>query len=244
MKQASLYRMVTDQHICPYGIRSKHLLKSRGFEVDDHHLESREQTDAFKQEHQVETTPQTFMDGQRIGGYDDLRAHFGLDPVEQEDRSYTPIIAILTSSALLTLAFAMSASLSFFNLVMYFIGIAMVVLAVQKLQDLYQFTQSFITYDLLAMRYLPYGYVYPFLELGAGLGMIAQLPALLIAPVSIGIGTIGAISVSKAVYIDKRELKCACVGGNSKVPLGFVSLTENLFMIVGGVAMLVHDYAQ
>jgi hypothetical protein len=37
--------------------------------------------------------------------------------------------------------------------------------------------------------------------------------------------------VFKAVYIDKRELKCACVGGSSNVPLGFVSLTENLAMI-------------
>ena len=39
----------------------------------------------------------------------------------------------------------------------------------------------------------------------------------------------------KAVYIDKRELKCACVGGGSNVPLGFVSLTENLMMVgMGG----------
>jgi hypothetical protein len=38
--------------------------------------------------------------------------------------------------------------------------------------------------------------------------------------------------VFKAVYIDKRELKCACVGGSSKVPLGFVSLAENVMMLV------------
>ena len=30
---------------------------------------------------------------------------------------------------------------------------------------------------------------------------------------------------------DKRELKCACVGGASNVPLGFVPLTENLMVI-------------
>ena len=42
----------------------------------------------------------------------------------------------------------------------------------------------------------------------------------------------------KAVYIDKRELKCACVGGDSNVPLGFVSLTENLMMIGMAVWML------
>ena len=53
------------------------------------------------------------------------------------------------------------------------------------------------------------------------------------------IGGIGAISVIKAVYIDKRELKCACVGGGSNVPLGFVSLTENLMMLGMGLWMLV-----
>ena len=53
----------------------------------------------------------------------------------------------------------------------------------------------------------------------------------LMAPVALIIGGIGAVSVFKAVYVDKRELKCACVGGASNVPLGFVSLTENLVMV-------------
>ena len=57
------------------------------------------------------------------------------------------------------------------------------------------------------------------------------------APVALFIGTVGAVSVFKAVYIDKRELKCACVGGNSNVPLGFISPTENLMMIVMGLWM-------
>jgi hypothetical protein len=50
-------------------------------------------------------------------------------------------------------------------------------------------------------------------------------------PIALFIGTIGAASVFKAVYIDRRELKCACVGGSSNVPLGFISLTENLMMM-------------
>ena len=53
------------------------------------------------------------------------------------------------------------------------------------------------------------------------------------------IGTIGAVSVYKAVYIDKRELKCACVGGNSNVPLGVISLTENLMMMAMAIWMMV-----
>lgn len=50
-------------------------------------------------------------------------------------------------------------------------------------------------------------------------------------PVALFIGSIGAGSVFKAVYIDKRDIKCACVGGSSNVPLGFVSLTENVMMV-------------
>ena len=52
------------------------------------------------------------------------------------------------------------------------------------------------------------------------------------------IGGIGAVSVIKAVYLDKRELKCACVGGSSNVPLGFVSLIENLMMVAMAVWMI------
>jgi hypothetical protein len=46
------------------------------------------------------------------------------------------------------------------------------------------------------------------------------------------------VSVIKAVYIEKRELTCACVGGGSNVPLGFVSLLENVTMIAMAFWML------
>ncbi|MFN3580361.1 MAG: glutaredoxin, partial [Pseudomonas sp.] len=78
----------------------------------------------------------------------------------------------------------------------------------------------------------------PFGELLAGVLMVAGALMWLAIPVALFIGTVGAVSVFKAVYIDKRELKCACVGGGSNVPLGFVSLTENLMMIAMGLWML------
>ena len=76
------------------------------------------------------------------------------------------------------------------------------------------------------------------LLLGAGVLMLAGVLTWLSAPVALFIGGIGAISVFKAVYVDKRQLKCACVGGSSNVPLGFVSLTENLMMIAMAAWML------
>jgi len=239
-KKAILYRMVTDEHICPYGLRSNDLLEREGFSIEDHHLTSREETDKFKQKHSVKTTPQTFINDKRIGGYDDLRDYFGKDEAGQTGTTYTPVIAIFSVAALLSLAYQFAISGEFVSIrtLMLFIAFSMAFLAVQKLKDLYGFTNSFITYDLLAMKWLRYGYIYPFIEAYAGIGMVAQLPALVVAPFSLFIGMVGAISVFKAVYVDKRELKCACVGGDSNVPLGFVSLSENLFMIAGALIML------
>ena len=42
----------------------------------------------------------------------------------------------------------------------------------------------------------------------------------------------------KAVYINRRELKCACVGGDRNVPLGFMSLTENLMVVAMALWMV------
>ncbi len=68
-KRATLYRMVMDSHICPYGLKSLHLLKSEGYAVEDIWGKTRGETDAFKAEQGGKTIPQT--KGQRIGGYDD-----------------------------------------------------------------------------------------------------------------------------------------------------------------------------
>ena len=73
--QATLYRMVTPDHTCPFGVRAKAMLEEAGFEVDDRVLSSREEVDAFEEEQGVETTPQVFIDGERIGGCDDLEEY-------------------------------------------------------------------------------------------------------------------------------------------------------------------------
>ena len=239
-KRAVLYRMVTPDHICPFGLKSKDLLERKGYKVEDHHLSNRSETDAFKEKHSVKTTPQTFIDNERIGGYDDLRGYFDLKQESEFGSRYTPIIVIFSLAALMVLALMLKGGLpaGLEPFILNFIGVAMVILALQKLQDLVAFSNQFITYDLLAMKQVRYAYIYPFAEAFAGLGMLAGLPALLVSPVSIFIGAIGAVSVIKAVYIDKRELKCACVGGNSDLPLGFISLTENLAMLGAGLYML------
>lgn len=82
-----------------------------------------------------------------------------------------------------------------------------------------------------------YGRIYPFLEALAGVLMTAGALVWLSAPIAFLIGLIGAVSIFKAVWIEKRELKCACVGGGSNVPLGFVSFTESMMMLLMGIWM-------
>src|SRR5690606_12645014 len=93
-------------------------------------------------------------------------------------------------------------------------------------------------YDLLAQRWVPYATVYPFAEGLAGLLMLAGVGMAISVPLALFIGSIGAVSVFKAVYLDRRTLKCACTGGNTSVPLGFVSLTENVVMVAMALWML------
>lgn len=258
-KRAILHRMVTDQHICPFGLKSRDLLKRQGFEVEDHPLRSRAEQDAFKAEHGVETTPQTFIDGERVGGYDDLRRRFGLKVKDKNATSYAPVVAIFGTTALMAAALVWNLYPGFnpIRWAEWFIAFSMCALAIAKLRDLDGFSNGFLGYDLLTQRWVSYAYIYPFAEAFAGIGMIAVIgtagviePALgaqvgpgmwlmwVSALTALVIGSIGAVSVFKAVYIDKRELNCACVGGGSNVPLGAISLTENVMMVAMALWMM------
>ena len=76
-KTATLYRMVTPDHTCPFGVRAKALLEQGGYRVDDRILATRAEVDRFEADQGVETTPQVFIGGERIGGYDELERYLG-----------------------------------------------------------------------------------------------------------------------------------------------------------------------
>ena len=239
LKHAVLYRMVMPEHVCPFGLKARYLLKHEGYAVDDRWLTTRGEQDALKAKYGVMTTPQIFIESERIGGYDDLRRYFGLRVADPKATSYKPVLAVFAVAALLTIAINALTGTPLIGLLGAgrFIAVSMCLLAMLKLQDLERFSSMFLGYDLLARRYVPYAYVYPFAELAAGILMLAGILTWFSAPLALVIGGIGAASVYKAVYIDKRDLKCACVGGSSNVPLGFVSLTENVMMATMALVM-------
>ena len=137
-RRATLYRMVTPEHVCPSGLKAKHLLRSEGYAVDDRPLTTREAADAFKAEHGVKTTPQAFVDGERIGGYDDLRRRFGKAVADPKAVTYKPVIAVFSVSALMALAasYAVSGDPFTTRALEWWVAFSMCALAILKLQNL------------------------------------------------------------------------------------------------------------
>lgn len=229
-----LYRMELPDHACPWGLRAIRLLQEQHIPFEDHPLRSEAEVAAFKAAHSVITTPQLYAGDERIGGYTDLAARLGVRP-ETAGVSYTPVIAVFGTAALMTLVLAAGIG--------GFMGISLCLLAMLKLMDVEAFAASFRKYDLLSQRWMAWGRLYPGIELLVGLGVLLQPEALaaarLIGATALLLGAMGMVSVGKAVFLDKLALNCACVGGNAKVPLGVVSFAENLFMALMGVVMLI-----
>jgi glutaredoxin 3 len=80
VRTATLVRMVLPEHSCPYGVRAKQLLEEHGFEVEERILGTRDEVEDFKREQGVDTTPQIFIVGERIGGSDALERYLADAP--------------------------------------------------------------------------------------------------------------------------------------------------------------------
>jgi len=234
LRDVRLYRMDLPDHPCPWGLRALHLLQERHIPFEDHRLTSPEEVEAFKAAQGVATTPQIFSGSERIGGYTDLAARLSVKP-EAAEFSYAPVVAVFGTAGLMALLLAAGIS--------GFMGIAICLLAMLKLMDVEAFAASFRKYDLLSQRWRAWGRLYPGIELLVGLGMLLPPPHSatqpLVGAVAVGLGAMGMVSVGKAVFIDHLALNCACVGGNSKTPLGVVSFAENLIMALMGAVMLI-----
>jgi glutaredoxin len=228
-EKVRVYRMSTPEHECPWGLKAVNLLQEKGIEFEDHKLKSKEETEAFKTKHNVQTTPQIFFGDERIGGYTDLAEKLDVK-AEGAEYSYTPVIAVFSSAGLMALATSMGLT--------GFMGFSLSLLATLKLMDIESFAESFAKYDLITKKIRPYAKIYPFAELAIALGFLSGVAPLATGITSLFVGISGGISVIKAVYIDKLALNCACVGGNSKAPLGIVSFTENAIMAIMGAALI------
>jgi len=162
LRDVHLYRMDLPDHACPWGLKARQLLQDQGIPFTDHPLTSQAAVQAFKQAHQVATTPQIFMGTERIGGYTDLAARLQVK-AEAADYSYTPVVAVFGTALLVDGAIGGG--------VMGFMGLALAMLAMLKLMDVGAFASSFLKYDLISQRWPLYARLYPGLEHSRGAGL-------------------------------------------------------------------------
>ncbi|MEZ4874211.1 MAG: cation transporter [Flavobacteriaceae bacterium] len=118
-----------------------------------------------------------------------------------------------------------------------FMGLFYIVFSFFKLLDVKGFAESFQMYDPLAKRVPVYGLVYPFIELALGILFLMRVEigiALIVTLVILGLTTIG---VTK-VLVDKKAIRCACLGTALNLPMTEATFIENALMIVMALLML------
>lgn len=118
-----------------------------------------------------------------------------------------------------------------------FMGLFYIVFSFFKLLDLKGFPESFRMYDPLAKAIPAYGWVYPFIEVVLGLMFLMRYQitiALVLTLIVLGVTTIGVIKT----LLDKKTIRCACLGTALKLPMTKATFIENTIMIVMAVVML------
>jgi hypothetical protein len=149
-------------------------------------------------------------------------------------QTYRPLIVIITTLVLAAWALRHT-GLGF----MYsFMGLFFVVFAMFKLLDVAGFAKSFSGYDLVARRFPAYAYAYPWIELVLGLAYLDYWHPPLINLLTLALMALGAAGIATSLS-DGRKLPCACLGTALNVPLGAVSIVENVGMGTMAAIMLI-----
>ncbi len=153
--------------------------------------------------------------------------------------TYKPLVLIfLFVSGVAAIAAFDAQAFSWHHWMRYFMAGFFIVFSFFKFLDLKGFARSYAMYDLLAKHLKGYGYVYPFLELGLGVLYLTaiNLPATHVATIFImGFSSIGVIRN----MLSPNQVQCACLGTVFKLPLGNVTLVEDLLMVAMAGVMLV-----
>lgn len=121
----------------------------------------------------------------------------------------------------------------------YFMGFFLCQFAMLKIFHPSGFAMGFSKYDLIASNFYFYGYIYPLIELGLGLGYLAFFAPVWVYSATIIVLGIGAVGVIRSL-VRGLDLRCACMGTILDVPLSTVTLTEDLVMAAMALLLLVN----
>ena len=119
----------------------------------------------------------------------------------------------------------------------YFMAGFFIVFSFFKFLNLTGFAESYAMYDILAKRVKIYGLVYPFIELILGAAYLTGFEPTITYIATICIMGFSSIGVIQSV-LDKKKIRCACLGAVFNLPMSMVTIIENLIMVLMALIML------
>lgn len=152
--------------------------------------------------------------------------------------TYQPLLLVFTYILIVTFVVEIAhGSVELSRWMPNFMAGFFIVFSFFKMLDLAGFANSYAMYDLLAKRFNSYGFIYPFIELGLGLGYLLQWHPTLINWATLLVMGISTVGVVLAV-MRKQAIKCACLGTGFNLPMSTVTIVEDLLMVAMALAML------
>jgi cation transport ATPase len=166
-----------------------------------------------------------------------------IQPVEEKNwlQTYKPILLIFFFITTTTLITASKANGHFLmNFCMHFMAAFFLVFSFFKMLDIKAFAESYAMYDIIAMRFPVYGYIYPFIEFALGIAFLFGTWHLELNIITLVVMSMSIIGVLQSV-LNKKKIHCACLGSVFNLPMSTVTVIEDGLMIaMSGWMVLFH----
>ncbi len=163
------------------------------------------------------------------------------EPAKSWLATYYPLLLIFGYITLVTLAVQFAPSIGHSNSrqwMMHFMAGFFLVFSFFKLLDVRSFADSYAMYDLLAIRFKPYGYLYPFIELGLGFAYLLAWQSTFTNWLTFIVMAFSSLGVIRSV-LNKQKIRCACLGAVFNLPMSTVTIIEDLLMAGMALWMLI-----
>jgi len=153
-------------------------------------------------------------------------------------KSFVPLILIFSAIiAFVIIKGFVNSDFSNRALMLDFMAGFFLVFGVFKTIKLSAFAEAYEMYDIIAKRSKVYAHIYPFIEIGLGLAFLFRFEVVIVAWITLILMSINSIGAYMGIR-DKKVLMCACLGTVFKLPMSFVSLGEDLLMVVMAIFIL------
>lgn len=155
--------------------------------------------------------------------------------------TYKPILVVFGYITVLSLL--LSVSNEGFNNMQFmrvFMSGFFLIFSFFKMLDLQGFADSYSMYDIVAKRFRSWGYVYAFVELALGIAYALNFDPVITNTVTLIVMSVSIIGVLQSI-LNKRKIRCACLGAVFNLPMSTITIIEDGLMIIMSLVMLLQQ---